>query len=200
MSFQILNLVNGKVNFSNSNVELLHGKMESSQKESIMRDLHTGKIDILVSTVVIEVGIDVANATLMIIESAERFGLSQIHQLRGRVGRGSKKSECILHLSEKKKLDTVTIEGKSRIEAAMNTSDGFEIADLDLKIRGEGKVLGRDQSGVSELKIADIKKDLELLITAKDIFEDKEASSKFKNRIFDEALVFLPHYKEILFG
>ncbi len=189
-----------KEKFSNSNVELLHGKMESSQKESIMRDLHTGKIDILVSTVVIEVGIDVANATLMIIESAERFGLSQIHQLRGRVGRGSKKSECILHLSEKKKLDTVTIEGKSRIEAAMNTSDGFEIADLDLKIRGEGKVLGKDQSGVSELKIADIKKDLDLLITAKDIFEDKEASSKFKNRIFDEALVFLPHYKEILFG
>lgn len=189
-----------KNNFHDYRVQILHGRMDSEQKEKIMSELKDGSIDILVSTVVIEVGIDIENASLMIIESAERFGLSQLHQLRGRVGRGSIQSECILHLSERKKIDTITDEGRKRIEAAESTTDGFEIAELDFQIRGEGTVLGGKQSGTSELKIANLRMDGELLLTAKAIFEDPECSEQFIESLYEEANIFLPHYRKLLFG
>ena len=174
--------------------------MDSEQKEKIMSELKDGGIDILVSTVVIEVGIDIENASLMIIESAERFGLSQLHQLRGRVGRGRIQSECILHLSERKKIDTITDEGRKRIEAAGSTTDGFEIAELDFKIRGEGTVLGGKQSGTSEMKIANLRMDGDYLLTAKEIFDDPECSNQFIESLYKEANIFLPHYRKLLFG
>ena len=189
-----------KNNFQSSKVQILHGRMDSSQKDKIMTEIKAGSIDILVSTVVIEVGIDIENASLMIIESAERFGLSQLHQLRGRVGRGKKQSECILHLSEGKKLDTITEEGRHRIEAAVSTTDGFEIAEFDFQIRGEGTVLGGKQSGTSEMKIANLRIDGELLLTAQDIFNDPDCNNNFKESIYEEANIFLPHYKKLFFG
>ena len=114
--------------FPDSNVKILHGRMKSEEKELIMSQMNNGKIDILVSTVVIEVGIDITNATLMIIESAERFGLNQLHQLRGRVGRGSKKSQCIFHISNKLTIDSVTDVGKQRLSAIVLTNDGFKLS------------------------------------------------------------------------
>ena len=189
-----------KNNFQSSKVQILHGRMDSSEKDKIMTEIKAGSIDILISTVVIEVGIDIENASLMIIESAERFGLSQLHQLRGRVGRGKKQSECILHLSEGKKLDTITEEGRHRIEAAVSTTDGFEIAEFDFQIRGEGTVLGGKQSGTSEMKIANLRMDGELLLTAQEIFNDPECNNNFKESIYEEANIFLPHYKKLFFG
>ncbi|MDA9686319.1 ATP-dependent DNA helicase RecG, partial [bacterium] len=153
--------------FPDSNVKILHGRMKSEEKEIIMSQMNNGKIDILVSTVVIEVGIDITNATLMIIESAERFGLNQLHQLRGRVGRGSKKSQCIFHISNKLTIDTVTDVGKQRLSAIVSTNDGFKLSEMDLQIRGEGKVTGTDQSGLSDLKIADLRYDFEILNLSK---------------------------------
>ena len=165
-----------------------------------MKRTKEGDIDILISTVVIEVGIDIPNASLMIIESAERFGLSQLHQLRGRVGRGTKESECILHLSEGKKIDTITEEGRQRIDAIVKTTDGFKIAEVDFQIRGEGTVLGGKQSGASEMKIANLRTDGELLLTAQEIFNDSQSDLLFKETLLNEANIFLPHYKKLLFG
>ena len=139
--------------FPNNKIKLLHGRMKSEEKELIMSEMNIGQIDILISTVVIEVGIDIPNATLMVIESAERFGLNQLHQLRGRVGRGTINSQCIFHISNKLDLDTVTEVGKQRLKAIISTNDGFKLSELDLQIRGEGKVTGTDQSGLSDLKI-----------------------------------------------
>ena len=157
-------------------------------------------IDILISTVVVEVGIDIENASLMVIESSERFGLSQLHQLRGRVGRGKLQSECVLHLSSGKKIDTITDEGRSRIEAAMSTSDGFKIAEYDFQIRGEGTVLGGKQSGSSEMKIANLRTDIELLIIAQEIFNDSKSTTAYKSYLLEEAKIFLPHFSKLLLG
>jgi len=189
-----------KKKFPSYKVEMLHGRLESSIKENIMKRMKEGNIDILISTVVIEVGIDIANASLMVIESAERFGLSQLHQLRGRVGRGTKESECILHLSEGKNIDTITEEGKRRIKAIVETTDGFKIAEVDFLIRGEGTVLGGKQSGSSEMKIANLRTDGELLLTAQEIFNDEHSDGLFKETLLKEANIFLPHYKKLLFG
>ena len=189
-----------KKRFPDYNVEILHGRLESSIKENIMQRMKEGTIDILISTVVIEVGIDIPNASLMVIESAERFGLSQLHQLRGRVGRGTKVSECILHLTEGKLLDTITEEGKRRIEAIVETTDGFKIAEVDFQIRGEGTVLGGKQSGSSEMKIANLRTDGDFLLIAKDIFNDELSDELFKKSLLKEANIFLPHYKKLLFG
>ena len=189
-----------KKEFSSYKVEILHGRLDSSNKENIMKRTKEGDIDILISTVVIEVGIDIPNASLMIIESAERFGLSQLHQLRGRVGRGTKESECILHLSEGKKIDTITEEGRQRIDAIVKTTDGFKIAEVDFQIRGEGTVLGGKQSGASEMKIANLRTDGELLLTAQEIFNDSQSDLLFKETLLNEANIFLPHYKKLLFG
>ena len=189
-----------KKEFPNNVVEILHGRMDSIEKDEVMKKMKAGKIDVLISTVVVEVGIDIENASLMVIESAERFGLSQLHQLRGRVGRGSQQSECILHLSSGKKIDTITDEGKERIEAAIMTSDGFQIAEYDFQIRGEGTVLGGKQSGSSEMKIANLRTDLELLLIAKEIFNDSAATASFKSFLLEEAKIFLPHFNKLLLG
>ena len=182
-----------KEKFKDYKVSILHGKMSFDEKEQIMQDMKSGKIDILVSTIVIEVGIDIPNATLMIIESAERFGLNQLHQLRGRVGRSDKQSECIFHVSKKKTLKTISEDGKRRLEAIVNIKDGFRLSEIDLEIRGEGKVTGTSQSGQSDLKIADLRYDYNLLLESKNIFDQIE-SDDIKNLLFEEAQILFPNY------
>jgi len=182
--------------FPDSNVKILHGRMKSEEKEVIMSQMNNGKIDILVSTVVIEVGIDITNATLMIIESAERFGLNQLHQLRGRVGRGGKKSQCIFHISNKLTIDTVTDVGKQRLSAIVSTNDGFKLSEMDLQIRGEGKVTGTDQSGLSDLKIADLRYDFEILNLSK-LFFNKEITPELEERIYVEATLLFPNFMKV---
>ena len=185
--------------FPDKKVRLLHGRMKSEEKESIMSKMNKAEIDILISTVVIEVGIDIQNATLMIIESAERFGLNQLHQLRGRVGRGSKKSQCIFHISNKLNIDKVTDVGKQRLNAIVSTNDGFELSELDLKIRGEGKVTGTNQSGLSDLKIADLRYDFDILKLSK-IFINKELTPELEEKIYDEATLLFPNFMKFMKG
>lgn len=146
----------GRGEFKDYCVGLLHGKMKSTQKDSVMRDFLSGRIQLLIATTVIEVGIDVKNAVIMVIENAERFGLSQLHQLRGRIGRGEHKSTCILIT------DTKNVETKKRLEVICGTTDGFKIADEDLKLRGPGDFCGGRQHGLPEFKVADLVNDLEL--------------------------------------
>ncbi|MBQ9553169.1 MAG: ATP-dependent DNA helicase RecG [Clostridia bacterium] len=148
--------------FRGYTVGLLHGKMKPKEKERVMAAFAAGDIQLLVSTTVIEVGIDVPNAVIMVIENAERFGLSQLHQLRGRVGRGQHRSTCIL-ISDAKG-DTA----RRRLKIMCQTTDGFRIADEDLKLRGPGDFFGRRQHGLPELKIADLSQDMELLKQAQD--------------------------------
>ncbi len=166
--------------FSSYSVGLLHGKMKPKEKDKIMKDFSDGKIQLLVATTVIEVGIDVPNAVIMLIENAERFGLSQLHQLRGRIGRGSFKSTCIL-LSDKRGEDT-----KVRLKLMCSTCDGFKIADEDLRLRGPGDFLGKRQHGLPELKIADLSQDMALFRSAgnaaKSIYENDPRLLKYENR------------------
>ncbi len=143
-------------------ISILHGKMKPSEKESEMKRFVEGKTNIMVATTVIEVGVNVPNASVMVIESAERFGLSQLHQLRGRVGRGAEQSYCILMTSFKLNNDT-----KTRIETMVQTNDGFVIAEVDLKLRGPGDIMGTQQSGVLNLQIADLVKDRDILLLAR---------------------------------
>lgn len=143
-------------------ISVVHGKMKPAVKEHEMQRFKRGETQIMVATTVIEVGVDVPNASVMIIEDAHRFGLSQLHQLRGRVGRGAEQSFCILVTSYK-----LTTDGKKRIEAMVSTTDGFEIANLDLKLRGPGEVDGTKQSGDIDFKIADLVKDEKILVEAR---------------------------------
>lgn len=143
--------------FKDYNLGLLHGKMSPKEKEKIMRSFSNGEIQLLIATTVIEVGIDVPNAVIMVIENAERFGLSQLHQLRGRIGRGQFKSDCIL-ISDNKSDET-----KKRLNVIKNTSDGFKIADADLELRGPGDFLGSRQHGLPDMKIADLFADRDVL-------------------------------------
>jgi ATP-dependent DNA helicase RecG len=133
---------------------LVHGRMKSEEKDAVMKQFSSGELQILVSTTVIEVGVNVPNASVMVIEHAERFGLSQLHQLRGRIGRGSRKSYCILMTDVKRSKDA-----KVRLETMARTTDGFEIAEVDLKLRGPGDFLGTKQSGLPEFRFADIVED-----------------------------------------
>ena len=142
-------------------VGLIHGQLRSAQKEEVMAAFRAGEIDVLVATTVIEVGIDVPNATVMVIEDAQRFGLSQLHQLRGRVGRGEHRGVCVLIA------DPTTTEGEDRLDAMVGTTDGFRLAEEDLRIRGQGTVFGTRQSGVKDLKLADILSDFEILVAAR---------------------------------
>jgi ATP-dependent DNA helicase RecG len=152
--------------FANYNVGLLHGKMKPKQKDEVMRDFASGKIQILVATVVVEVGIDVPNAAVMMIENAERFGLSQLHQLRGRIGRGQFKSTCVL-VSDAQGEDS-----KKRLDVMCKTTDGFVIAEEDLKQRGPGDFLGSRQHGLPEMKLANIVNDTKILYAAQKQAED----------------------------
>ncbi|PKP34975.1 MAG: ATP-dependent DNA helicase RecG [Bacteroidetes bacterium HGW-Bacteroidetes-17] len=145
-------------------ISIVHGKMKPAQKEYEMQRFIKGETQLMVSTTVIEVGIDIPNASVMVIENAERFGLSQLHQLRGRVGRGADQSYCILMSSYK-----LTGEGKKRLEIMVNSSDGFEIAEADLRLRGPGDLQGTQQSGVLDLKIADLIKDEKILKYARNL-------------------------------
>ncbi len=148
--------------FPSFSVGLLHGKMKTSEKEEVMGKFVAGKTHILISTTVIEVGVDVPNASLMIIEHAERFGLSQLHQLRGRVGRGAEQSFCVLLTGDKK-----TAIARERLGIMEETTDGFRIAEKDLEIRGQGEILGTRQSGIQTFKIGNIIRDLEILDNAR---------------------------------
>lgn len=147
--------------FPHLQVELLHGQMRSADKEGVMRRMRAGEVDVLVATTVIEVGIDIPNATVMVILDADRFGLSQLHQLRGRVGRGTHPGRCILVA------DPATPDGERRIEAMVSTNDGFELAREDLRIRGQGTVFGARQAGMADLKLADVLRDHDALVTAR---------------------------------
>ena len=148
--------------FPDLQVAVLHGRMEAELKEQVMRLFQQGKIQILVSTTVIEVGVDVPNATVMVIEHAERFGLAQLHQLRGRIGRGAAKSYCILMTGGK-----VSEDGERRLDALVRTSDGFEIAELDLELRGPGEFFGTRQAGLPSFQVASLIRDRDLLELAK---------------------------------
>jgi ATP-dependent DNA helicase RecG len=143
-------------------ISIVHGKMKPEDKEYEMERFVRGETHIMVATTVIEVGVNVPNASVMIIESSERFGLSQLHQLRGRVGRGADQSYCILMTGHK-----LSSEAKTRLQTMVHTNDGFEIAEVDLRLRGPGDLMGTQQSGILNLKIADIVKDNDILKTAR---------------------------------
>jgi ATP-dependent DNA helicase RecG len=143
-------------------ISIVHGKMKPADKDAEMKRFAEGKTNIMVATTVIEVGVNIPNASVMIIESAERFGLSQLHQLRGRVGRGAEQSYCILMTSFKLSNDS-----KIRLETMCKTNDGFEIAEVDLKLRGPGDIMGKQQSGVLQLQIADLVRDRDILMVAR---------------------------------
>jgi len=162
--------------FPEFRVGLLHGRMKTREREEVMNSFKNGTIDILVCTTVIEVGVDVPNATLMIIIHAERFGLAQLHQLRGRIGRSSYKSHCILIAYE-----PLSEEAKSRLNIMVKTSDGFKIAEEDLRIRGPGEFFGTRQSGMPDLKVANIIRDSDILINArKEAFNLIERDAELK--------------------
>jgi ATP-dependent DNA helicase RecG len=146
----------------NYSISILHGKMKPADKDEEMKRFSEGKTNIMVATTVIEVGVNIPNASVMVIESAERFGLSQLHQLRGRVGRGAEQSYCILMTDYKLSEDS-----KTRMETMVQTNDGFEIAEVDLKLRGPGDIMGKQQSGVLNLQIADLVKDRDILQIAR---------------------------------
>jgi ATP-dependent DNA helicase RecG len=160
-AIQMHRLLREKI-FPDRHVGLLHGRMPTEEKEKVMRDFQAGAIEILVSTTVIEVGVDVANATVMVIEHAERFGLSQLHQLRGRIGRGAAKSYCVLMTGGK-----VSEDGERRLDAMVKTNDGFQIAELDLELRGPGEFFGTRQAGVPSFRVANLIRDRQLLEAAK---------------------------------
>jgi ATP-dependent DNA helicase RecG len=153
--------LSGKI-FADLKVGLLHGRLDAETKELVMRMFQRGELQILVATTVIEVGVDVPNATVMVIEHAERFGLAQLHQLRGRIGRGAAKSYCILMTGGK-----VSEEGQRRLDAMTKTNDGFKIAELDLELRGPGEFFGTRQAGIPSFRVANIIRDAKLLEAAK---------------------------------
>ena len=148
------------------NITILHGKMKPQEKDSAMQQFASGKSQIMVATTVIEVGVNVPNASVMVIESAERFGLSQLHQLRGRVGRGAEQSYCILMTSNK-----LSTESRTRIKTMCETNDGFKISEVDMQLRGTGDILGTQQSGIVDFKILDLIKDGNIIKVAKSNIE-----------------------------
>ncbi len=177
-------------------ISIVHGKMKTEDKDYEMQRFVKGETQIMVATTVIEVGVNVPNASVMIIESAERFGLSQLHQLRGRVGRGADQSYCVLMTSHK-----LSAEAKTRLETMTRTNDGFEIAEVDLKLRGPGDIMGTQQSGVLNLKIADIVKDNEILKTARfyalKILKDDPGLVRRENAVLRMAYEQLVKHKNI---
>ena len=179
--------------FKDYKVGLLHGQMKATDKDRIMRQFKDGEIDLLVCTTVIEVGIDVPNAAIMVIENAERFGLSQLHQLRGRIGRGKHKSTCIFISDAKGAV------AKDRLQVIKENTDGFHIAEEDLRLRGPGDFLGSRQHGLPELKIADIYTDSEMLkltgMAAANLLESDPRLLKPQNLSLREEIIAL--YKKL---
>ncbi len=177
-------------------ISIVHGKMKPADKELEMQRFIKGETQIMVATTVIEVGVNVPNASVMIIESSERFGLSQLHQLRGRVGRGAEQSFCILMTGFK-----LSTEAKTRLDTMVRTNDGFELAEVDLKLRGPGDLMGTQQSGILNLKIADIIKDNEILQLARNyamsILKDDPLLSKEKNKVLQQTCSLIGKYKNI---
>ena len=177
-------------------ISILHGKMKPADKDAEMKRFSEGKTNIMVATTVIEVGVNIPNASVMIIESAERFGLSQLHQLRGRVGRGAEQSYCILMTSHKLSNDS-----KTRMDTMVATNDGFEIAEVDLKLRGPGDLMGKQQSGVLNLQIADLVKDRQILILARNyattILKDDAPLQKPENIILKNVFIELTKKQNI---
>ena len=174
---------------------MVHGKMKQREKDHEMTRFLNGETNIMVATTVIEVGVDIPNASVMVIENAERFGLSQLHQLRGRVGRGSDQSYCILMTGEK-----LSDDARKRIQTLVRTTDGFEIAEADLQLRGPGDMEGTQQSGILDLKIADIIRDEKLLKYARnmavDIIKDDPELIKKENFPITRHLDLINKYKE----
>ena len=177
-------------------ISIVHGKMKPADKDEEMRRFSEGKTNIMVATTVIEVGVNVPNASVMVIESAERFGLSQLHQLRGRVGRGAEQSYCILMTSHKLSNDS-----KIRMETMVRTNDGFEISEVDLKLRGPGDIMGKQQSGVLNLQIADLVRDKEILQLARHhaikLLKDDAPMEKPEHTKLREAFIELSKKKTI---
>lgn len=177
-------------------ISIVHGKMKPADKDEEMRRFSEGKTNIMVATTVIEVGVNVPNASVMVIESAERFGLSQLHQLRGRVGRGAEQSYCILMTSHKLSNDS-----KIRMETMVRSNDGFEISEVDLKLRGPGDIMGKQQSGVLNLQIADLVKDKDILQLARHhaikILKDDAPMEKPEHAKLREAFIELSKKKTI---
>ena len=149
--------------FPDLRIELLHGRMRPGEKDAVMEAFRRGEADVLIATTVIEVGVDVPNATVMLVENAERFGLAQLHQLRGRIGRGAHRSYCVLF--DESGPDNV--EAHERLEALVKTTDGFELADEDLRLRGEGTLFDVKQSGLPDLKLARLADDAEVVRRAR---------------------------------
>ena len=179
---------------------ICHGQMKPADKEESMRQFKAGEAHIMVATSVIEVGVDVPNATVMVIESAERFGLSQLHQLRGRVGRGGEQSYCILMSGVK-----LSKESRARLDAMCETNDGFRLAELDLKLRGAGDVNGTQQSGMAfDLKIANPTADVQILTVSREaaigILKDDPALRKPEHRGLDMLRRRYSHEDEIDFS
>lgn len=182
--------------FKDISCGLIHGRMKDKEKESVMEAFHGGEIKLLVATTVIEVGVNVPNASIMVIENAERFGLSQLHQLRGRIGRGEFQSYCIM-VSRGKGENT-----KIRLETMVNIADGFKLAEEDLKLRGPGEFFGRYQHGLGDLKIADALRDVDLLLMARDAailnMENKENEENFKNALKFLSFAYRDKFENIL--
>ena len=168
-------------------ISIVHGKMPVKDKEFEMQRFIKGETQIMVATTVIEVGVDVPNASVMIIENAERFGLSQLHQLRGRVGRGADQSYCILMSGNKLGPDS-----KLRLDTMVRTNDGFEIAEVDLQLRGPGDIAGTQQSGVLDLKLADLSKDQALLVEVRnsviEVFQQDPSLERAENALLRQYL------------
>ena len=177
-------------------VSIIHGRMKSEDKAFEMERFSSGKTQIMVATTVIEVGVNIPNASVMVIESAERFGLSQLHQLRGRIGRGADKSYCILMTGNKMSNDA-----KTRIEAMVRTRDGFELAEVDLKLRGPGDLMGTQQSGILQMRIANLSRDTlvihQVRSVAIDLLADDPTLAKAQNKPIADTLQMLQSGKGI---
>jgi len=169
-------------------ISIVHGKMRVKEKEFEMQRFVKGQTQIMVATTVIEVGVNVPNASVMIIENSERFGLSQLHQLRGRVGRGAEQSYCILMSGNK-----LSREGRTRLETMVRSTDGFEIAEVDLQLRGPGDLSGTQQSGILDMKLADLAKDQLILSQAREtviqIFQDDPDLTSQQNRLLHQYFI-----------
>jgi ATP-dependent DNA helicase RecG len=152
-------------------VGCVHGRLKTAERRAVMSAFKQGELDVLVATTVIEVGVDVPNATIMIVQEADRFGLAQLHQLRGRVGRGAEQSYCLLVSRQRDELSESALE---RLEAMVATTDGFELAERDLEIRGEGQLVGARQSGLTDLRFTRLRADRDLLERAKELAESLE--------------------------